>query len=120
MPKKHGAYQAMNLAKQGKLPDKRTHLGITIKTFEVLVFDHFGELNNLQQIQLSNMLPLVVLLYSLPMRNENGKLSDDWKWAYNRVEKSLLVLCELADKQPSKVPSLQNWIEAQEVKSEKN
>lgn len=102
MNQKHNAYKLLSLAKQGQMPDRRGKLGRAVKGIERAVLDHFnGELNNLQQIELFNLLPLIVFLLSHPMNTDGKRLADDWRWAWTRVENGLKVLCELGDKKPS-------------------
>jgi len=114
---KHGAYVALRLAKKGKLPDRRSRLGKAVYAIEQKVIEHFNGLNNLQQIQLFNLLPLIVLLLKKPATNEKDQLDGDWKWAWCKVESGLKVLCDLADKDNgNKGPKLSEWIEAEESK----
>ncbi len=112
MPETHGAYKLLTLAKQGQLPDKRSKLGRAVKGIERAVIDHFGgELNNLQQIELFNLLPLIVFLLSHPMDTDGKRLADDWRWAWLRVENGLKVLVELGDQKPQgNMPSLDDWM----------
>jgi hypothetical protein len=110
----HGAYKALRLAKKGNLPDRRSRVGKAIHAMEQKVIEHFGGLNNLQQIELFNLLPLMVFLLKKPATNDKGQLDGDWKWAWNKVENGLKVLCQLADRDNGKRgPSLGDWIEAQ-------
>ena len=107
MPETHGAYKALRLAKEGQLPDRRTRLGSAVAAIESRIIEHFGELNSLQQVQLFNMLPLVLFLLKHPMTTDNGNLAADFKWAWQRVENGLKVLCDLADKKKAKkVPTI--------------
>ena len=115
----HGAYKALALAKQGQLPDRRTRLGKAVQAIEKKIREHFGgELNSLQQIELFNLMPLICFLLKHPATGENGKLNEDFKWVWVRVENALRILCELGNKKPpAKVPSLSEWIEQTETKS---
>ena len=112
MSKKHGAYTALALAKEGRLPDKRTRLGKAVCAIERKIIEHFGgQLNNLQQVELFNLMPLIVFLLKHPMITEKGGLAEDWKWAFNKVENGLRVLCELANKKPpAKVPTIEEIV----------
>jgi len=112
MSKKHGAYTAHALAKQGRLPDKRTGLGKAVHAIERKITEHFGgELNNLQQIELFNLMPLIVFLLKHPVTTEEGTLAADYKWAFGRIENGLRVLCELGSKKPpAKVPTIEEII----------
>jgi len=102
MPKKHMAYSALRLAKQGRLPDKRTRLGAAIAMLEKKILQHFGELNSLQQIELFNLLPLMVFLIQHPITVDGtNKIADDWKWCWTRVENGSKVLTDLGDKKPA-------------------
>ena len=112
MSEKHGAYTALALAKRDQLPDKRTRLGKAVRAIERKIVEHFGgQLNNLQQIQLFNMLPLIVFLLKHPMTTEQGALASDYKWAFGRIENGLRVLCELGSKKPpANVPTIEEII----------
>jgi hypothetical protein len=116
MAETHGAYKAMRLAKQGHLPKGSTQVGKAVLAIEKKIIEHFGgELNNLQQIQLFNMLPLVTFLLMHPGINKKGKqvsLNPDWRWAFSRVESGMKVLVQLGNsKRSKKVPNLQQYIE---------
>ena len=108
----HGAYKALRLAKQGQLPDRRTRLGAAISAIEKRIIEHFGgELNNLQQIQLFNLLPLMCFLIEHPMTIGNAnKIADDWKWCWSRVEQGLKTMVVLADNKPAKAPDLDDYL----------
>jgi len=122
MSNKHGAYTALALAKRGRLPDKRTRLGKAVCAIEQKIIEHFsGQLNNLQQIELFNLLPLIVFLFKHPMTTEKGTLATDYKWAWIRVENGLRVLCELAEKKPpAKVPTIEEIIQGYENEADNN
>lgn len=116
MAEKHGAYKQMRLAKQGHRPKRSTSLGKAVLAIEKKIIEHFGgELNNLQQIQLFNMLPLITFLLMHPGINKKGKkvlLNPDWRWAFSRVENGLKVLVQLGNSKQSKKPlDLQKYIE---------
>ena len=112
----HGAYKAMRLAKQGHLPKGSSQLGKAVYAIEAKIIEHFGgELNNLQQIQLFNMLPLITFLLCHPGISKSGKrisLNNDWKWAFSRVENGLKVLLQLGNSKQAKKPiDLHKYIE---------
>lgn len=112
MAELHGAYTESALAKQGQLPDGRTRRGRAVRAIARKITEHFGgQLNNLQQIQLFNMLPLIVFLLKHPMTTEKGTLAKDYMWAFGRIENGLRVLCELGNKKPpAKVPTIEEII----------
>lgn len=112
---KHGAYKALRLAKQGHLPDRRSRVGKAMFAIEQKVIEHFGGLNNLQQIELFNLLPLIVFLLKKPPTNEKGQLDADWKWAWCKVENGLKVLRDLADngKGKDKIPTIKQIVQEQ-------
>jgi len=118
MPKnrrdKHLAYRYLTLAKKGQMPDRRTRLGSAIACIERKIIEHFGELNHLQQIQLFNLLPLMCFLIQHPMTIDGtNTIATDWKWCWSRVENGLKVLCDLADKQVKKAPTVFEILEAE-------
>ena len=47
----HGAYTALRKAKEGILPPEHTRAKEALDAIEDAIFDHFGELNALQQVQ---------------------------------------------------------------------
>ena len=108
----HGAYTMLALAKQGKLPDGRSRLGKAIRAIQKRIAEHFGgELNHLQEIEMFNLTPLLCFLLQHPATTQSGKLSEDWKWCFTRVENALRVLCELGSKKPpAKVPTIEEII----------
>ena len=114
----HGAYKKMRRVKEGYMPKGSTQIGKAVIAIEAKIREHFNnDLNNLQQIQLFNMLPLITFLLAHPGISKKGKkisLNHDWKWAFSRVENGLKVLVQLGNSKQSKKPlDLQKYIEQQ-------
>ena len=125
MAETHGAYKAMRRAKEGHLPKGSTQVGKAVYAMEAKIIEHFGgELNNLQQIQLFNMLPLITFLLAHPGISKKGKkigLNHDWKWAFSRVENGLKVLVQLGNNKQQKKPlDLQKYIEQSYTQPKRN
>jgi hypothetical protein len=56
-------------------------------------------------------IPVIVLFFSMPMLNNEGRILDDFKWTHGRLERLIKDIADLADKTPKpKTPSLQEYL----------
>jgi hypothetical protein len=117
---KHGAYRALRLATEGRLPSKRTRIGKALQAVELRLRDHFNGFNDIQEVHFSTiLLPHILFLLEHPMVNSKGKLSSDWKWVSNKVEKGYEVLVKFGNSEKtSPVPDLEVIIAEAKAESE--
>ena len=95
------AYSALRLAKEGILPQENPRVKQALDAIELAIFDHFGELNALQQVHFALMRPLFVFFILHPGINpEDGKrVNHDFQWIFSKIEvglKNLITLGESA------------------------
>jgi hypothetical protein len=116
-----GHYQALALAKRGIYPDGRTKLGKSLACFRQWLREPYGNnWNSLQEAREAIMIPFLLFWLLCPMVNNDGRLSKDYLTASNHLERALRDIADLGNKKPGKAPSLDDWIQAQEVNGAKN
>ena len=93
------AYSALRLAKEGILPQENPRVKQALDAIELAIFDHFGELNALQQVQFALMRPLFVFFVLHPGINpeDNKRVNHDWQWIHSKIEVGLKNLITLGE-----------------------
>lgn len=111
-----GQYTMLRLAKKGILPDKRTAIRKSFDTFEDWLKQPYGESwNTLQEARWALAVPWVIFWLTAPMLMEDKRISTDYMKVTDRLERTIRDIVELADKEPSKAPSLKDYL--REVKA---
>ena len=119
----HGAYTALRLAKEGIMPTENPKAKQALDAIENAIFDHFGELNALQQIQLALMRPLFIFFIIHPGLNPEGdkRINHDFQWIHNKVEvglKNLITLGESAGKKAEEFDISRYLVNVSKAKNE--
>lgn len=89
----HGAYTALRLAQEGKMPRKTTRLGKAMLAVEAKLKAHYDGFNELQDVHFALILqPRILFLLQCPVYSADGSLHIDWHRMSVQVEKSLQIL----------------------------
>ena len=90
----HGAYKVMRLAKEGELPDGRTHLGKALTDIKHGYIDYYGPLSYPQELTLFRLITLYAFWLQHPGQTDKGELAQDWKFILDRIERHERQLAE--------------------------
>lgn len=110
--KKDSHYTLLRLAKRGVLPDKRTQVRKSFDVFQNWLKKPYGEnWNTLQEARWALAAPFVVFWLTCPVleKDESG-LNGAFLKASGHLERAIKDIVELADKAPSKVPNLKDYM----------
>ena len=93
------AYSALRLAKEGIMPAENPRVKKALDAIELAIFDHFGELNALQQVQFALMRPLFVFFILHPGLNpeDDKRVNHDFQWIHSKLEAGLKNLITLGE-----------------------
>ena len=106
-----GPYTLVRAAQHGILPDGRSKIGKTIRTFRKWLQAPFsGRWNTLQEARLQIAVPWIVLFFSMEMIDHQNKIRKDFCKATTHLERLIKDISYLADKSPSDVPNLQEYL----------